>query len=292
MTPRLWPALCALLAAWSVFATWKWRQAAVNAPARSPVFADEAVADLERVTFQRQFADQLLTYDDGTYWRNQTALAFLMAPDLREEKLRELETQADKRRQAEFRQQARLSAIRRAKDGTFAWVGSLEGKEGARAWNLDFDARIQLGETARTLENPWGLEVRALALKSEPRKGARPEGRLFLEAGKAAVVSFPCLVENVAAPENPPVKIKITSLRTSEIQFVSTEGLNDIELTALCPDLKFPLKLVKADGVVDVFRRLEREDGAARFGKTTSARKTKESYRKTLEDELGFVIDE
>lgn len=292
MNGRLWPALCALLAAWAMFATWKWRQASVNAPARSPVFADEAVADLERVTFQRQFAEQLLTYDDGSYWRNQTALAFLMAPELREEKLRELETQADKRRQAEFRQQARLTSIRRAKDGGFFWSGSLEGKEASRAWALDFTAQVRLNETSRTLENPWGLEVRGLELKSEPRKARRADGRLSLESGKAAVVGFPCLVENVAAPENAPVKIKITSLRTSEIQFVSTDELREIEVTALCPDLKFPLKLAKADGDVDVFRALEREDGAPRFEKAKGGRKTKESYQKTLEDELGFVIDE
>lgn len=288
----LWPALCLTLAAWAAFATWKWRQSTGPAP-RSPVFADEAVADLERLTFQRQFAEQLLNYDSGSYWRNQTALAFLMATPLREQKLKELEDQADKRRQTDFRQQAQLTRISRRSSG-FLWQGSLEGKEASRPWLLDFAADVELRETSRTLENPWGLEVTRLRMQSSPRKARPADRRLFLETGKATVVSFPCLVENVSTPENAPLKIKITSLRTSEIQFVSADDLRTLDVVAFCSDLKFPLSLARssAENGADLFLRLAREDGSARFEKAKAARRAKESYQKTLEDELGFVIED
>lgn len=114
MTSRSsWAAVSAALLLWALFATWKWHSAVSNPVSASPLFAEEAVADLERVVFLRRFAEQYLNYDENSYWRNQTALAFLMGPALRERRLQELAAQKERRKTVSFRQDSRLTNVRK-----------------------------------------------------------------------------------------------------------------------------------------------------------------------------------
>lgn len=294
MKTRAWGALCLALAAWAIFATWKWRSvAAAGAGATaSPLFANEAVADLERVAFLRQFADQYLNYDENGYWRNQTALAFLMEPALREKRLRELAEQRGRRRAVGFRQTARLTAIEDAGNARYALHGALEGREGDRAWKFAFRADLRLLEVPRTLENPWGIEVADMKFINADGAPVNPAG-LTMKLRAPVLVAFPCLVENVETPAGLPVRIKITSLQTSEIQFVRTGELErPATVVALCRDRKFALELGAGNGTPDLFARISERDGKPRVEKAKTARKPKEAYEKTLEKELGFVIEE
>lgn len=288
---RLWPALCALLLAWAVFSTWKWKSLSSAAPTASPLFANEAVADLERVVFLRQFADQSLNYDENSYWRNQTALAFLMGTSLREQRLQELAQQRERRKTMSFRQTSHLTSVKRNGDG-YDLAGTLEGREADRSWHLGFTLNLRLGDVARTLENPWGLEVEAMTFTSSEEKTAGALA-LSLAPNSPALVAFPCVVENVETPANLPVRIKITSLRTSELQFVRQDEFSGGKtVTALCHDRKFPIELTASAAGGDLFADVGASQGLARAEKSKTPKKAKEAYQKTLEQELGFVVEE
>lgn len=151
---------------------------------------------------------------------------------------------------------------------------------------------MRLENVPRTLENPWGLEVGGMDLKTNDI--APPTDlALALPEKIPLLISFPCLVENVEAPTRLPVRIKITSLRTSEIQLVRRDDLtgNDA-ITALCHDRKFPLALTNARDDADLFLEIDARYGLERAGKPTAAKKKREAYQKNLEQELGFVIED
>lgn len=274
--------------AWAAFATWQWKTATAPVANTSPLLADEAIADLERVAFLRQFADQYFNYDENTYWRNHAALTALMASNLRAKKLAELSAQKGKRRTLSFSQTSHLNGIRRRTDGSYQLNGRVHGREGEKTWALAFETSMRLTDVRRSLENPWGLEVEALDVKtSAPSKNVEIPS-LELSEGIPVAVTFPCLVEQVETPPDLPVRIKIISLRTSEIQFVRNGPLEKSTVTALCRDRRFPLELATSEKTSDLFAGLE---GPGR-PRVEAARRRQEPYLKTLEQELGFIIQE
>lgn len=296
----VWPLLFVLVTLWAGFATWQWRQAVVSAqsPRTSPVLASEGVADLERAGFLRQFADQYFNYDETSYWRNQTALAFLMVPELRDKKLAELADQRDRKRAAGFRQSSQLAAILRKPDGVHELHGFLEGREDERVWKLNYTATLGLKEIPRTLENPWGLEIEALEIQTSPMAPSSEVLSIALEAQRPATVIFPCYVESVENGSALPLKIRITSLRTSELQLIRTgDFATSSPLIAHCKDRKFLMTVNAATQLSHLFLQAFEAQGqvpvvAAVPSLPRAKKKPKEAYQKTLEDELGFVIDE
>lgn len=302
MKTRLLVALWIVIAAWAGFATYRWQALEKVLASRppSPYFADASVAELEKTAFLRQFANQYFNYDENTYWKNHTALAFLMQPELREKRLAELNSQRERKHLAQFAQRASLLRIRKAGEG-YVLGGSIEGREDKQEWHLNFEMKISLREIPRTIENPWGLEVQALELTTQKEAApALAELRVALDMGKPTLLSFPCYLDHIEAPPEA-LQVKIISLKDSEVQFVKKKPLGGPTVaTAFCQNKKFVFEIADSvsasDGsprASDVFLDVSGDKAVARVEpKKPGAPRAKENYEKTLEQELGFVTGE
>lgn len=145
---------------------------------------------------------------------------------------------------------------------------------------------------------------------------------LSLRPGTALLVRFPCSIENVELPKGTPVRVKLTTLDISELQMRTTVELKGEQvLRAVCRDHIFNLRLqpdslsasmdgsagVSATGnpadrssdPIVVLRLLTMAD-AVKLSDVRAAEKSSRSVRtrtdrrieKSIEDQLGFVVEE
>lgn len=264
-----------------------------NAPF-SPILGDEpGLAALERTAFAKQFQDRLLTYDQTNFTPGQTALTFLMAEPLRQKQLTELSNRA-RQRGREFQQTARLRRLQGEGPDRLRAQGSILGKEGSSSWNLSYQVGLELEPSPRSIENPWGWQVHGLEIKTNEAAHPPRDLRVALAASQPALLAFPCFVQNVHTPKDLPVKIKLTSMNVSEVQLHRTGPLNGaLEIEARCADRVFKISLMDAaeNDLFDLHLQLENEDGLSRSSEQRQRRRG-EAYQKTLEDELGFVVED
>jgi hypothetical protein len=261
-----------------------------------PILAAEpGVSALERTAFAHQFQERLLNYDRSNFAPGQTALTFLMAEPLRQRQLAELAERAGSR-EREFQQSARLRRLRAVADDRVMATGRLKGREDAATWDLDYEVELGLGTLARSIENPWGWQVRELEVRTRPatREQGEPTLALALSSATPTILSFPCFVQNIQAPKTLPVRIKLTSMNVSEVQLHRTEGaLEPATLEARCAERVFPLTIRDAapGEASDLRVEIDENDGLAKKIADRRGKKS-EAYEKTLEAELGFVVED
>lgn len=285
---KLLRAALAFTTAWAVLATFQWWSMAQKLARPSSPILDESVAELEKTAFLRQFVHQYLNYDETTYWKNHTALAFLMTPELRDTRLAELNSRRDRRHQASFAQKAGLERIQKVGGGYRAY-GALEGREERQTWRLHYEMTLALREIPRTIENPWGLEIARFDLKTDKAPMLDNDLTVALAAKGPTLFSFPCYVDQMEAPTEY-LQIKIISLKDSEVQFIPKKTFDgEMNASAFCNNKKFLFKIVANAARTDAFLDVDASRAVAR---ETSPRRKRghEVYEKTLEQELGFIV--
>lgn len=262
----------------------------------SPILASEpGVSALERIAFAQQFQERLLNYDQANFAPGQTALTFLMAEPLRQRQLADLSERAGSR-QREFQQTARLSRLRSRGENGVTAAGRLKGREESATWELEYEVDLELEPLARSIENPWGWQVRELAMRTRSKsEESRPTTTpLALSTTSPTILSFPCFVQNIQTPKDLPVRIKLTSMNVSEVQLHRTEGrLTPTVIEARCADRVFPLALSEGtpEDSFDLRVELDEKDGLAKKVADRLGKKS-EAYERNLEAELGFVVEE
>lgn len=296
---NLWIILWIATTAWALWATWKWKELERNprlqniTTGAAEVPAGKALEEVERSVFVRQLTEKLLQYDSTGFWPNQTAAAFLMSPALREQKLQEINERREKWAKKNFAQQMELMSLKRMDDGIYLMNGILDGREENERWHLSFQLEMRLNEQPRTLENPWGLEVEDLKLSTAPEIPALPPLNFQLALDVPGRILFPCLVENVERPKDLPVKIQLSSLNVSELQLTLLKPLNTpAALLVQCQNRSFPLMVAAAAGPADVFRVVQMSEGQDAILRSRKEQQRRNPYRRTMEEELGFVVEE
>lgn len=287
-------ALVIALFAWAATATALYVRARGSAAAVvSPVLAQtessEALREQEKTLFARQFTEKLFNYDHDSFWAQQTSLAYMMTPRLRENYLREISDRKEKLARKKFRQTFKIVDVSFGPEHVLL-TGLLEGRDTDSTWKKEITHHLVLLETERTLENPWGYLVDLSITSLQPDFGFPPA--LALKVGSVANLSFPCLVRNVELPKDSRLQVKIVSLSTSEVQFRATaEHREPLYFKAFCNEgtleasliaLKDPPKYSTAYHVFD----------STNFKKAVARKGRPAAYQTNLEKELGFVIED
>lgn len=222
----------------------------------------------ESIAFAREFSEKFLTFSSYNFKSTQTAVAFLLEPEIRASRLLEIDRLREKLERREVVQKAKLvSMVQWPNEADrFQADVSVELEEGVGSTMVRSQFVTQLefriSRTERTTQNPWGFLVSGLKynLKSELNGSGvsagpvnslgKNEGKelaspvLSLRPGTALLVRFPCSIENVELPKGTPVRVKLTTLDISELQMKSTVALDgEQKLRAVCRDHVFNLRL-------------------------------------------------
>ena len=303
MKNRVWPLIALLAIIWALTMTgyaWKLRRQ----PQVVPVLIDNPnsqgpVAEMEKLTFLRQFLERYFNYDSNNFWQTQTSLAFLMTPDLAEKRVREVSRLRERIQAKNFSQAGFLQGLRMRNQGFEAAV-FLQITENQEKKSLATHLEVNLKNTERTLENPWGLLVDRLSFANENSTpnatSAKPpeSDSLSVRSTTPLVVTFPCALENIRNPLENLLKTKITTLNVSELQITVSRDLETpVSVTASCRDLDFEFQLRSDLGVADLLKGFTLTSGRPRKKENLHGqRKQKDAYEKTIESVMGIKLDE
>lgn len=295
---RFWRIAAALLALWAVVAT-----ALLVASRSEPVLAvaegdgTQALSDFEAVSFVRELAERYLSFDSHTFHTSQSAVAFLMNEELRERRLKEIDRLSEKIQRQNVRQRGVVLSIHRLGERTSEYevrasVTLLEGDKAHQPSEFQTTIRVLLDRVARSIENPWGLQFVRFDQKVGPI--GLVQGAIALEPKLALVMHFPCPVENVELSKGTSLKVKLTTLDTSELQ-VRTDApfFGEQAIRATCRDREFSQILTAGTGseAALVYRSFAASDGLNLDDQRRRPRK-KTAVERTLEEQLGFVTED
>jgi hypothetical protein len=256
-----------------------------------PVADSKNLNEMEKLSFVRQFVERYVSFEAENFWQGQTALSFLMSPELREERLKEIARLRAKIQKNNISQKGRILSVEE-QGSEYQVLLSLDLSESKAKDTLTARMKIGLGEAPRSLENPWGLTISRLEFSKE--ETAPPlDPVIRMQADLPSLLHFPCAVENFEVPPQAPVKVKITTFNVSEIQLFLTQPLqHEIHLKAYCRQKEFPVLLQAGNESVLLYKEISENAGQVRSSLAQKKPHKKSAYQKTIEDELGFVIEE
>lgn len=275
------------------------RVVAISMEAGKESLQNMQLGEMEKMTFLRQYLDRFYNYDSNNFWQSQTSLAFLMAPKLSEERVREVSRLREKIQQKNLSQLGQLKSLKKLDDGsyeaqTYLQIHQEAQQRGELTKNeLYVTSRLKLQNAERTLENPWGLLVQEMKFDSSPRTfGFEPQ--IHIEAQSPTLLTFPCAIENIDNPAEKDLKIKITTLNVSELQITPSKDLSlPISLTATCKDVEYKFELLAKDQERDLFVSFPKEAGTIRKKEAGPAKvRKKDVYEKTIENVLGIQLED
>ena len=253
----------------------------------------QSLSDVENIIFLRQFLDQYLNYTALTFWQSQTNLTQLMTSKLAEARIHELKKSKEKIVNKSVNQTGTVLKIIEISQNTFRCDVKLElheNSEKTKVFYLSMDITLKL--TERTLENPWGLLVHDIQLKSSYGQEPPFTNEIQIKTGRTSLLTFPCFIENIENPDERNVKIKITTLNISELQITPLATLAPISLIAICHDSEYRFALKESKNERLLFLNFPKSAGTQKV-KTQfiDKKKTKDVYDKTIERVLGIELD-
>ncbi|MBK7891717.1 MAG: hypothetical protein IPJ84_13030 [Bdellovibrionales bacterium] len=296
-----------VVSVWALIASVGWAVAVLNRPSAAPVVPSRESSDFERLRFIRDFADRLYTFQAASFRSTQTALAFLLADQQREEKLGEVERLASKIEKSGMSQVGRLHFLR-ALNGSGHYEAAIRIRlnDGRAETPLLAYTRFELKAFAPSAENPWGLKIDQLTqtVNADGGEGLK-ELSLDLSAdGPGVTVQFPCLVENVELEKGTALRVRLSTFDVSELE-ITARGVADAgtalrteeRVRVLCSDraFQFVTKLRDfKDGVGWprlLFLSFRMNDGIDRKVLDRKPPRPRAKFEKTLEEQLGFVTE-
>ncbi len=269
------------------------RVVAVTIDAGKESLQNIQMGEMERMTFLRQYLERFFNYDSNNFWQSQTSLAFLMAPKLGEERIREVSRLREKVQQKNMSQIGRLISLKLLSDGSYKALLQLQITEDTQKNQLFATTQIRLNTTERSLENPWGLVVSEMKFTgTTPQEPAFPS-QVFASHQNPTLLTFPCAIENIENPREQDLKIKITTLNISELQITAAKTFSgSAALIAICKDREFKFEISAYGKERDLFAAFPATAGNERRRETVPAKaKKKDIYEKTIENVLGIEID-
>ncbi len=262
-------------------------------------------SEFERLRFIRDFTDRLYTFQAASFRSTQTALAFLLADQQREEKLGEVERLASKIEKSGMSQVGRLHYLR-ALDGSGRYEAAIRIRlnDGRAETPLIAYTQFELKALSPSAENPWGLKIDRLTQTVNADSGDGVKGlSLDLSSGGPGVtVQFPCLVENVELEKGTSLRVRLSTFDVSELEVTSRGAAGDAHraeerVRVLCSDRAFQFVAKLRDLKDDLgwprllFLSFRMNDGIDRKVLERKPPRPRAKFEKTLEEQLGFVTE-
>jgi len=300
MKSRILTALLGFCLLWAVTVTvlyWRLknnpRVVAVTTEAVKENLQTQQLADIERLTFLRQYLDRYFSFDSNSFWQSQTSLAFLMTPSLGEARIREVSRLREKIQQKNLSQLGQLRLLSQTGDGGFDAQIYLQTTESSQKNNLTVFVHLKLHNTERTLENPWGLLVQEMTFLSSSPVEATLKSQIRIKAKSPTFLTLPCAIENIENPDEKNIKIKITTLNVSELQVTAVNHLTSpVKVSAVCRDLEYIFELLPALREQTLFVTFPQASGVPRKRDSNRSPRKKDIYDKTIENVLGIELEQ
>lgn len=262
-------------------------------------------SEFERLRFIRDFTDRLYTFQAASFRSTQTALAFLLTDQQREERLGEVERLASKIEKSGMSQVGRLHYLR-ALDGSGRYEAAIRIRlnDGRSETSLIAYTQFELKALSPNAENPWGLKIDRLTqtVNADSGEGVKGLSLDLSSGGPGVTVQFPCLVENVELEKGTSLRVRLSTFDVSELEITSRGAAGDAHrgeerVRVLCSDraFQFVAKLKDSkDGVVWpqlLFLSFRMNDGIDRRVLDRKPPRPRAKFEKTLEEQLGFVTE-
>ena len=268
---------------------------------------EEGFEAFEGITFARDFSERFLTFDSLNFRNRQTAVAFLLDDQAKSARLAEIDRLSEKIEKRDVSQRARLVTLTRVGRSEDRFRANVEVEliegSGTGAHRSQFATQLEFSieRTDRNSQNTWGFRVKNLVQQVVPEEanvGTKPV--FALRPGVPTLLRFPCSIENVELPKGTSVRVKLTTLDISELQLRTVKDLETEQtVRAVCRDRAFTLKLAPevetSQGLV-VLKTLKMESAvalpSAESLKAAARNRRKTGVEKSIEDQLGFVVEE
>ena len=303
MRPHLWKILCGASVIWAVSVSvlyWRLKNnprviaVTTDMSGRSESLQNFQLGEMEKLTFVRQYLDRYFNYDSNNFWQSQTSLSFLMAQDLREKRIQEVQRLREKIQAKALNQRGQLlSLVQLGVDSYRALLMVQISEEANKNSELFISLNLKINNTERTLENPWGLLVTQMDfLKSSPEK-VQPADSLNIKEKTPLVITFPCAIENIESTPESTLETKITTLNVSEIQLTTKSALKaPVAMTAFCKDREYHFSVKSDSQETDLFRSFTLATSAVRKKDISTGKPAKKDiYEKTIENVLGIQLE-
>lgn len=273
----------------------------------SSALKEEGFEAFEGITFARDFAERFLSFDSANFRAKQVATAFLMTDVTRSERLAEIDRLSEKIEKRNVVQRARLVTLTRLGKSEDRFRANLEVElvegsgEGAHKNRFTTQLDFAIERTERTSQNTWGFRVKSLSQQVVPEEmGVGKNPSFSLRPGVPTLLRFPCSIENVELPKGTSVRVKLTTLDISELQLRTMKALEQVQsVRAVCRDRAFTLRLtpeVETESDLVVLKTLMMESAvvmpSAESLKAAARNRKKTGVEKSIEDQLGFVVEE
>lgn len=250
-----------------------------------------------KLQFIRKFAEQYITTSSSegttTY---QTALAYLMTDPLREKRLKEIRMwNTNDQLHRNIKQTGKIETILYdlSTDEYYLKIQLIVEEENSEAIATYIELKIQLSEIESSIENPWGLLVSNMQISNQLEKTTEVESNEFyLSNQHPLTLNFPCLVQQIQYDQKQKeFVVLLTSFDVSEIQISPKQALSSTyTLDAFCSDKKFSIQFNPAKQ--HTHRHTVLRETLSTPMQLKSRSKGLAPYAKTLEKELGFIIED
>jgi hypothetical protein len=287
-----------MLFAWAIVFTNKFYELKKNPVVMTPttnLASLDQISSLEKVNFLRQFSDKFLNYNSQNFWQSQLALTSLMGASLQEERKNEIQRLKSAIENKSFAQKSELISIASTNPDNYQAIFDIISEESGKAQNFRIQIHYSIESTTRTIENPWGLIISALKISKQPSIVQDPSAiTLSLNHDNPVLLNFPCQVENIEIPNQSALSFKLTTLNTTEVQVIRKNKIDQkLSAKARCRNGFFIFEILPVGDVQTLFLNfnsnwIKQEHQA----KKSNHPKPKSQVQKTVEEELGFVIDE
>ncbi|UYL09566.1 hypothetical protein B9G69_003140 [Bdellovibrio sp. SKB1291214] len=302
MKKYLWPTLFAASTIWASVVSvlyWQLRSNPRVIAVTTDMSATEKgrpqsfqVAEMEKVTFLRQYLDRYFTYDSNNFWQSQTSLTFLMSQSLREKRIQEVQRLRDKIQSKSLNQKSLLLSLAQTAENRYHALLSLQiSEERGKVNQLYVGVDLAIESTDRTLENPWGFLITQMNFPQTSPDAVTLSSTLGIREKAPLVITFPCAIENIEVNPESVIETKITTLNVSEIQLTAAKKFaTAVTMIAFCKDKEYHFSVSSAEKNSDMFRAFTAD--LAQMRKIPAGQKKgKDIYDKTIENVLGIQIE-
>lgn len=264
--------------------------------------ADHGFETFEGIMFAREFSERYQTFDSSNFKVTQVATSFLLDDSARAVRLAEIDRLVEKIERREVAQRARLVTLLKLPESADRFRSELEvelteggGKPTSFATRIDFS----LKRSNRSEQNPWGFHATDLSQAVTAGEATQTGTTFAMRAGVAMLLRFPCSIENVELPKATSIRVKLTTLDVSELQLKTADALSSPQVVrAVCRDRAFTMTLTpEAETARDseplvVLKSLTLADSTEIAASKNKSHRRKTDVEKSVEDQLGFIIEE
>lgn len=243
--------------------------------------ASNQLKDSERTAFIRQFIEGYFTFTSDNFLQSQTSLTNLMSADLRQRRISEIN-----RRGVKSEQKATIYSITQDSNNSYTVEVEIKFPESSKEEPVAYKAKLQLEQVPKSIQNPWAISVSKTDFKHY--KPVAVKGLAFkIKSPTTIVLNTPCAVENIVNPDDKLLKIRTTTITTSEIQISSVARLKAMQKVRLaCEKLVFDISIEESDTTSDQFALLPLSLSKEKEKPKVIVPKVKTKYELLMEESL------